>query len=828
MADYSIVGKPVDRRDAVQKVTGRALHVGNMEPPGLLHVAVLRSPHPHARIVRIDKSCAEVHPGVAAVLTGADIAAMPGITPYHGPAFADQPVLAIDRVRHEGEQVVAVAAESRRAAEEALEQVEVEYEPLPVVLDVLDAIKPDAPIIHEELRPSGAFADLAHVKAGERSNICYHYKLRKGDVDMAFDEADRIFEDVFTAPPAQHVPMEPHVSLAYVDEGGRIHIHTASQSPSFVRGELARMLGVPMNRIRVRVPYLGGGYGAKLYNKLEPLVAILALKTGRPVKYSLSREEEFQTVTKHGVVVKLKTAVKGSAMTARKCEVYWDTGAFAEIGPRIVHKSGYTSSGPYKIPNVSIDSYCIYTNKPPAGPFRGFGVPQVIWAYDSQMDIVARGLGADPVEFRLEHALEEGDLFVTGTPVHACGLKEAVRRAADAVGWEKREEVPGGEPVKPTAADTDAARSGIAPRVSGARRNRPDDKASGQELSGNMLSGNKRRGKGIACGVKAVLTPSISGAIVILNADGSANVLSSTVEMGQGSESLLAQIAAEELGISFDKVHVVQPDTDVTPYDTISAGSRSTYHMGNAVRTAAANVKAELFEAVAGKLEIDAADLEARDGRVFVRGAEERGMTVTEAFLAKFGSLGTTIVGEGLCQPVVTPMDPETGMSEKCTEYWFASASAVEVEVDLETGRLEVLQFHVAGDAGTAINPKYCEQQLVGAATMHLGLTLFEQMVFQDGQLLNGSLLDYQIASIKDVPAVCHPIVVQVPHKDGPFGAKGIGETGALTVAAAVANALEDAVGVRVRDIPLTAERIHQALKAAGKVNRGMTEGSRE
>ena len=776
MADYSIVGKPVDRRDAVQKVTGRALHVGNMEPPGLLHVAVLRSPHPHARIVGIDKSRAEAHSGVAAVLTGADIAAMPGITPYHGPAFADQPVLAIDRVRHEGEQVVAVAAESRRAAEEALELVEVEYEPLPVVLDVLHAIRPDAPIIHDDVRPSGAFADLAHVQAGDQSNICYHYKLRKGDVEKAFAEADRIFEDVFTAPPAQHVPMEPHVSLAYVDEGGRINIHTASQSPSFVRGELARMLGVPMNRIRVRVPYLGGGYGAKLYNKLEPIVAILAMKTGRPVKYSLSREEEFQTVTKHGVVVKLKTAVKGSAMTARKCEVYWDTGAFAEIGPRIVHKSGYTSSGPYKIPNVSIDSYCVYTNKPPAGPFRGFGVPQVIWAYDSQMDIVARGLGADPVEFRLEHALEEGDLYVTGTPIHACGLKEAVQRAADAVEW--------GKPKEPA-------------------------------------SGTKRRGKGIACGVKAVLTPSISGAIVILNADGSANVLSSTVEMGQGSESVLAQIAAEELGISHDRVHVVQPDTDVTPYDTISAGSRSTYHMGNAVRMAAANVKAELFEAVAGKLEIDAADLEARDGRVFVRGAEERGMTVTEAFLARFGSLGTTMVGEGLCQPVVTPMDPKTGMSDKCTEYWFASASAVEVEVDLETGRLEVLQFHAAGDAGTAINPKYCEQQLVGAATMHLGLTLFEQMVFQDGQLLNGSLLDYQIASIKDVPAACHPIVVQVPHKDGPFGAKGIGETGALTVAAAVANAVEDAVGVRVRDIPLTAERIHEALKAAGKVNGG-------
>ena len=779
MEGYSTVGKSVDRRDALQKVTGRVRHVGSMEPPGLLHVAALRSPHAHARIVRIDKERAASRAGVAAVLTGADIAAMPGVVPYHGPAFADQPVLAVDRVRHVGEPVAAVAAESLRAAEEALEFIEVEYDPLPVVLGVLDAMEPDAPIIHDELRPSGAFADLAHVKAGERSNVCYHYKLRKGDVERAFAEADRVFEDVFAAPPAQHVPMEAHVSLAYVDEAGRINLYTASQSPSFVRGELARMLGVPMNRIRVRVPYLGGGYGAKLYNKLEPLVALLALATRRPVKYGLSREEEFHTVTKHGVVVKLKTAVKGSTLTARKCEVYWDTGAFAEIGPRIVHKSGYTSSGPYRIPNVWIDSYCVYTNKPPAGPFRGFGVPQVIWAYDSQMDIIARGLGVDPVEFRLRHALEEGEPFVTGTPVHACGLKESVRRAADAVGW--------GRPGKTAAAG----------------------------------AGAKRRGKGIACGVKAVLTPSISGAVVILNADGSANVLSSTVEMGQGSESALAQIAAEELGVPFDRVHVVQPDTDVTPYDTITAGSRSTYHMGNAVRAAAAKVKAELFDTVARALEIDAGDLEASGGRVFVRGAEERGMTVTEAFLARFGSLGTTMTGEGVCQPTVAPMDPETGQSEKCTEYWFASASAVEVEVDTETGRVEVLQFHCAGDAGTAINPKYCEQQLVGAAAMHLGLTLFEQMVFEEGRLLNGSLLDYQIASMEDVPAAFHPIVVEVPHKDGPFGAKGIGETGALTVAAAVANAVEDAVGVRIRDVPLTAERIYRALKAAGKTWNG-------
>lgn len=768
MTEYSIVGTSVNRKDAVQKIKGRVTHVGNIQMPNMLHVAVLRSPHAHARITRIHSAGAVSAPGVAAVLTGADIAAMPGIDPYHGPAFTDQPILAIDRVRHEGEPVVAVAAESRRLAEDALERIEIDYDPLPVVRDVVEAIKPETTIIHEVVRPAGAFADLAHVKPGQSSNICYHYKLRRGDVDKAFGEADRIFEDTFTAPPAQHVPMETHVTLAYVDEGERINVWTASQSPSFVRTELSRILGMAMNRIRVQVPYLGGGYGAKLYTKLEPLVVLLAMTTRRPVRYVLTREEEFQTITKHGVVVKIKTAVKDSVMTGRKCEVYWDTGAFAEIGPRIVHKSGYTSAGPYRIPNVWIDSYCVYTNKPPAGPFRGFGVPQVIWAYDSQMDIIARGLGRDPLAFRLEHALDEGEPFATGTVVHAFGLKEALRKASAALG----------EP-------------------------NPDQ----------ANQGTRRIGRGVACGVKAVLTPSISGAIVILNADGSANVLSSTVEMGQGSESLLAQIVAEELSISFDEVHVVQPDTDVTPYDTITAGSRSTYHMGNAVKLAAENVKAQLFEAVAQKLEIDAGDLTLENGRVFVKGFPDKGMSIREAFLAKFGSLGTTITGEGICQPLVPPADPETGQTEKCTEYWFPAASAVELAIDTETGQIEILKFVTAGDAGTAINPKYCEQQLLGAAIMHLGLTMFEEMRFDNGRLLNGSLLDYQIASIRDVPRNCEPIVVQVPHKDGPFGAKGIGETGALTVAAAIANAIEDAVGVRIRDIPLTPERVYEALK---------------
>jgi CO/xanthine dehydrogenase Mo-binding subunit len=736
----------------------------------MLHVAVLRSPYPHAQITRIDKARAQALDGVAAVLTGADVAAMPGVDPYYGPAFRDQPILAIDRVRHIGEPIVAVAAADRRLAEDALQLVEIEYEPLPPVLDVLEAVKPESPVLHPKLRAAGTFADLAHVRAGQSSNVCYHFKLRKGDVEKAFAEADRIFEDTFRSPPAQHVPMEPHVTLAYLDESERVNVWSATQTPSYVRTELSAIFGLPMNRIRIRVPYLGGGYGAKLYAKLEPLVTALALITRRPVRYALTREEEFVTITKHGVVAKLKTALKGGVITARKCEVYWDTGAYAEIGPRIVHKSGYTSAGPYRMPSVWIDGYCVYTNKPPAGAFRGFGVPQVIWAYDSQMDIIARALGADPVEFRLRHALDEGEAFATGTPVRAFGLKPSISQAAEAIEWSK-----------PKTASSAA----------------------------------KARGRGIAAGVKAVLTPSISGAIVTMSADGSVNILSSTVEMGQGAETMMAQIVAEELGVAFDQVHIVQPDTDITPYDTITAGSRSTYHMGNAVRMAAAKIKSELSAVVAAKLEVNPEDLVAQDRRIFVRGSPERGMTIGEAFLAKFGSLGTTLTGEAICQTTALPMDPETGQSEKCTEYWFPSATAVELEVDTETGQVDILKFFAVGDAGTAINPKHCEQQLLGSAITHLGLTLFEEMVFEEGRLLNGSLLDYQIPSIKDMPKEFRSIVVQVPHESGPFGAKGIGETGALTVSAAIANAIEDAVGIRIRQLPITPERILSHLAAA-------------
>ena len=390
------------------------------------------------------------------------------------------------------------------------------------------------------------------------------------------------------------------------------------------------------------------------------------------------------------------------------------------------------------------------------------------------MDIISRELDIDPVQFRMRHALDEGELFATGTPVHSFGLKESIEQAAQAIEWSK-------------------------PRP--------------------QINARTVRGKGIASGVKAVLTPSISGAVVMMNSDGSVNVLSSTVEMGQGSDTVLAQIAAEELGVCFDQVHLVQPDTDVTPYDTITAGSRSTYHMGNAVRMASMKIKTQLFAVAAKALEAKPEELVARDGRIFVSGSQESGMSMRDAFLAKFGSLGTTLIGEAIYEPRAVPTDPETGRSEKCTEYWFPSASAAEVEVDLETGQIKVLKLVSVGDTGTAINPKYCQQQLLGAAVTQLGLTLFEEMVFEEGQLLNGSLLDYQIPSVKDLPGHFESIVVEVPHETGPYGAKGVGETGTLTVSPAIANAIEDATGLRIRDLPITAEKLLLGLAEEDQKN---------
>ncbi|MBI2357410.1 MAG: molybdopterin-dependent oxidoreductase, partial [Deltaproteobacteria bacterium] len=483
----------VRRLDYEAKVTGRASYLADLKVPAMCHGKILRSPYPHARIRNIDVSKALSLRGVIAVLTRDDILHDQGIDPYYGPVFKDQTIVAVDKVRHVGDPVAAVAALTPGAAEAALERIEVEYEELPAVTDVAAAVAKGAPLLHESIRiPERGFADLAELKPVEGTNICTHFKLVKGDIEKGFAESDYIFEDTFTLPTTQHCALEPHACIASVERSGRIVVWSTTQNPFVVRTQLANIYKVPVSKVRIIVPYLGGGYGGKVYPKLEPLTVALARKAQRPVKIALGREEVFYTITKHAAVIKMKTGVKkDGTLVARQCEVLLDTGAYAEIGPRVAKKSGYTAAGPYKIPNVKIDSLSVYTNKPPAGAFRGFGVSQSAWAHESQMDVIAAALKMDPLAIRLKNAYDEGSEFVTGEILTSIGLKDCVEKAAAAIGWkEKRERNPNG-PLK--------------------------------------------RGKGIACLIKATITPSISSAVVKLNEDGSVTIYAGTVEMGQGS-----------------------------------------------------------------------------------------------------------------------------------------------------------------------------------------------------------------------------------------------------------------------------------------------------
>ncbi|HJX10430.1 MAG TPA: molybdopterin cofactor-binding domain-containing protein, partial [Candidatus Binatia bacterium] len=435
------IGKTFRRLDYEIKVTGKAQYLGDMIVPGMCHGKILRSPYPHARIKRIDAAKALKVPGVVAVLTRDDILHDAAIEPYYGPVFKDQTIVAVEKVRHVGDPVAAVAALTVDAAEEALKLIEVEYEELPAVLTVEDAIKPNPTLVHESVRiPESGFADLTELKPVDGTNICTHFRLNRGDIEKGFAESDRIFEDTFTLPATQHSFLETHACIASVEPGGRITVWATTQNPFVVRTQLANIFKVPVSKVRIIVPYLGGGYGGKVYPKIEPITVALAQKAGRPVRVVLSREEVFYTITKHAAVLRMKTGVKNDGtLVARECQIHLDTGAYAEIGPRVAKKSGYTAAGPYRIPNLKIDSYSVYTNKPPAGAFRGFGVSQSAWAVESQMDIIAAALKMDPLEIRLKNGYDEGDKFVTEETLRSVGLKECLSEVAKSIGWGDRE-----------------------------------------------------------------------------------------------------------------------------------------------------------------------------------------------------------------------------------------------------------------------------------------------------------------------------------------------------------------------------------------------------
>ena len=749
--------------DALDRVTGRVEYTINYALPGMLHARLLRSTTPHARIVRIDTARACALPGVELVVTGAELKQRRDFSPYYGPVFRDQPVLAIDKVRFIGDPVAAVLAEDADIAAQAVQLIDVEYEHLPAVFDPLEALADGAPLVHETPPVVGAtFSDLV-IHTSPNTNICNHFKLRKGDVERGFAEADHVFEDTFSSPAVQHVPFETHACVAQVD-ARHLSVWATTQTPHPVRSQLAEMFRLPLSAVRVVVPTLGGAYGSKSYTKIEPLTAVLACLAGRPVRLHLSREEEFVTITKHAVVIKMKTGLMADGrIVARKSTCYFNTGAYADIGPRLIKNGGYATGGPHAIPNVWVDSYAVYTNHPPAGAFRGYGVSQAAWAYDTQLDMIAIRLGMDPYELRMKNLLVDGDTVMTGEVVEDCHWRELLAKSAEGIGW-KADEPP--------------------------RR-----------------VGHKVRAKGLSCIIKATVTPSTSTASVKLNDDGSVNVLTSSVEMGQGLKTALAMIAAEKLDIDISKVHVSDVDTDVTPYDQQTTASRSTHMMGTAVMLAMDDIREQLLALAADQLEVSAQDLELRDGCARVVGSPDRcvpyGQLISRVRRGNLLGRGTFTTSGGL--------DPETGQGIGSV-HWHQAAGGAEVEVDLDTGHVRVVRYHGAVYAGRIINPVQAELQTEGSFAFGLGQALFEEMVYDGGQLQNGNLGDYMIASFKDLPDKIGVSVVE--HLEA-NEIHGIGETSLPPVMPAIGNAVFRATGVRIQDLPLTPEKVLRGLREA-------------
>ncbi len=743
------MSRSMPRLEARAKVTGRTEYAHNFALPGMLHGKILRSPVSRGRIKRIDVEKARTCEGVEDVYTGEDIRSLIP-HPYHGPAFHDQPVLALDEVRHHGEPVAVVLAADPYVAAKALSLIDVEYEKLPGVYDEVEAMT-NKVVVHDELKPAATFADLKHLVGHKNTNLALDYRLRRGDVAKGFAEADHIFEHTFRTQQVMHTALEPHVTVAEPQNESLV-LHTCSQNPSFVRAEIARLLGWPENRVRVRTPFLGGGFGGKLYIKAEAIAAAVALLARRPVKIAFSMEEEFYTLTKHATTVRIKSGVaKDGRILGREVEVWWNGGAYADIGPRVTQKAGYTAAGPYRIENVKIDSYQIYTNRPPAGALRGFGVPQLAWAYECHTDIIAHALGMDPVALRWKNLLREGQVQATGSVMRDAPIETVLQRITERLNW-----------------------------------NAPFDRGEGRI----------RRGRGIGIALKAGTSPTTSVALVNVNGGGSVTLYVGTADMGQGSDTVLGQLVAEALDVPMGIVKVIHTDTDATPYDMGTCSARSTFHMGNAIMAAVAEVK--------GKLKALAAELGLPEGTNY---------SVKDLFERKFGMQAGNIIGSGSYIPPHQIPNPDTGLSNEITPFWALGGTGAEVEVDTSTGHVKILRLVNVADGGKLVNPDLAITQISGAAIMQLGFTMSENMIFEDGLVRNASLTHYEIPSYRDIPPMENELIVTHDSR-GPYGAKGLGESGTFGVSPAIANAIYDAVGARVMELPITAESVLRAMGA--------------
>ncbi len=737
------VGGSPRRVGGQDRVTGLQRYVADIHLPDELHASLVTVPCARARILSIDTSAAERVPGVRLIVSAADL---PQPTPRFGPQFRDRPVIAVDETKYHGEPVAAVAADSRDAAAEAARLVRVEFEELPAIFTVAAALDPGAPLVQDpSLRPNDPLA---------ATNVLREHVIGWGDVDAA--TADLIVDQRYTFPMVTHFAIEPHAFMAAPDGDG-IAVWSSIQHPNWLQKTIADLLALPLSRVRVFAPDPGGGFGGKQHTKYEPLVALMALRAGQPVRLVLSLEETFQAVRRTAAEVRVRTGLRtDGTLVFEDVTADYLIGAYADIADRVVGKGSYPACGPYRVPAGRVAARSILSHTVPSTAFRGFGNPQVNWAVESNLNEAARRLGIDPLELRLHNLARKGEAFIPfDTPADG-EWDQTVRRAADLIGW--------GTPPRPG------------------------------------------RGRGIAVGIKSGPTTGLSYSTVRLLSDGSVIVYAGTSDMGQGARTVFAQIAADELGAPIDWVTVVMGDTAVVPYDQQTSASRSTVLMGNAVLAACRDVQAKV-RAMAARLHgVDEASIAVEHGTVRL---PDRELPIVDVVKPGLGRLGGELIGNGEMRKDAEPDHPLGGSAA----FFEFNCTAIEAEVDEQTGDVTIVRHVTVSDVGKSINPLQVTMQDEGAAIQGLGHTLMEHYIFDEtGRIRNLGAIDYRIPTSMDLPLEMISATVENGDGPGPYGSKGMSEGALLCVAPAVAAAVHDATGAVIRDLPLTPERVWRAL----------------
>jgi putative selenate reductase molybdopterin-binding subunit len=751
----------VRRLEAPEKTTGKAVFAGDMKRPGMLVGKILRSQVPHARIKRIGTDKALAVPGVTAVITARDF---PDVR--WGLVLHDETAMARDKIRYVGEPVAAVAAVDAEVAQRAMDLIELEIEELPGVFTFEQSIDPQAPLIHEKFKDYSSRIPLKR-----EGNICFQTRIKKGDIDRGFSESDVVFEDTYTMPVVHQAPLEPRATLAEVDPYGRLHLWCSTARSFNIRSGLAEVLGLPMSDIRVTGARIGGGFGGKGEISIEPIAAMLAMKTKRPVKIELTRREDFLSATpRHAMEIWIKTgAKKDGTLVALQARIKVDTGAYAYFGPNTTSNAVILITGPYRIPNLLTEGICAYTNKISCGPCRGPGAPQVHFAAETQLDKIARKLGMDPIELRMKNAFIANDLTATGQVLTEGGYQEALVQLKKYM-EEHLTVLPG-------------------------------------------IDEGKTLGVGVAGGYWG-MGGFGSSATVRLNEDGTVILSMGAVEIGAGSDTAMALLISEELGIPLERIKVVSGDTDTCPYDFGAIGSRTTQAMGGAVHQAAAGVKKQLLAFAERHLKTPMESLALGAGKIYVSERPDVSVPIARAAHLLTMSKGP-VVATGSHFPQNPPFNPEWVESNVAPSRPFFSygAQAVAVQVDKVTGKVDVLKVVASHNVGKAVFRAGIEGQIHGGVAMGLGYALSEEVVFSNGRPVNDSFLDYRLPTMMDVPEIIS-VIVEKENARSPEDIRGVGEPTTIPTAAAVANAVYDAVGVRVNDLPLTPERVYRALKS--------------